>query len=99
MVSMRTWLVAIFLGLGLASTGTATGAAPRDFGQIKAPTVPLVLVDQVGYDLAAPRRALVQGFGAVAFTRFRVVNVTTGKTVLDGAHGVVGRCRAGMTCT
>lgn len=52
--------------------------------------VPRVLVDQVGYDPAAPKRAIVQGSAHDQFTHFTVVDVDTGKTVLQGVPEPAG---------
>jgi hypothetical protein len=52
---------------------------------------PLVLVDQVGYDTAAPKHAVVQGSSNDRFTRFEVVDVQTGKTVLQGKPQTAGQ--------
>ncbi|MGH8113700.1 MAG: glycoside hydrolase family 9 protein [Rhodanobacteraceae bacterium] len=52
---------------------------------------PLVLVDQVGYDTGATKHAVVQGSGNYRFTTFRIVDVRTGKTVLQGAPQPAGQ--------
>ncbi len=60
------------------------GAAPTSSQQIVAPGHPIVLVDQVGYDPTAPKHALVQGRGGDHFSTFKIVDVVTGKAVLQG---------------
>ncbi|MES2403122.1 MAG: glycoside hydrolase family 9 protein [Pseudomonadota bacterium] len=59
--------------------------------QAVVPQPPRVLVDQVGYDTAAPKHAIVQGADKDAFTRFEVVDVQTGKTVLRGTPKPAGQ--------
>ncbi|MBS0382740.1 MAG: glycoside hydrolase family 9 protein [Proteobacteria bacterium] len=59
-------------------------------GQSTAPQRPLVLVDQVGYDTAAPKRAVVQGSVADRFTAFKVIDVANGKVVLQGTPQAAG---------
>lgn len=93
MVSVREWLWAVILGAGCLGCGGVAAGTPHDSSQITAPSRARVLVDQVGYDTQAPKHALIQGFGGDKFTRFRVVNVVTGKTVLDGAPTPSGRVR------
>lgn len=56
-----------------------------------APQHPSVLVDQVGYDTAAPKHAIVQGYGGDRFTHFEVVDVRTGRTVLQGKPQIAGQ--------
>ncbi|NII10766.1 glycoside hydrolase [Oleiagrimonas sp. C23AA] len=43
-----------------------------------------VLVDQVGYDLATSKQAIVQGHDDEHYTRFRVVDTVSGEVVLRG---------------
>lgn len=52
---------------------------------------PLVLVDQVGYDTSASKRAVVQGSGSDTFTRFKVIDARTGEPVLQGTPEAAGR--------
>ena len=66
--------------------GTAQSAKAGD-----APQPPLVLVDQVGYDTAAPKHAIVQGSGREGFTYFEVIDVQTGKAVLQGKPQPAGQ--------
>ena len=50
-----------------------------------------VLVDQVGYDTAAPKHAIVQGSAGDRFAVYKVVDVATGKTVLQGSPQPAGQ--------
>ena len=50
-----------------------------------------MLIDQVGYDTAAPKRAIVQGSGDDRFTTFSIVDVQTGKTVVRGTPRPAGQ--------
>lgn len=100
---MTKYLVVAAIVVGLLGSGSTVAQTrpdslplPPTSGRIVAPVVPLVLVDQVGYDTGAPKRAIVQGFAADRFTAFKVVNVDTGKVVLTGvphAAGTVGHWR------
>ncbi|MGH8124516.1 MAG: glycoside hydrolase family 9 protein [Rhodanobacteraceae bacterium] len=72
-----------------AMAGSAEAVSPA--AQVEAPQRPLVLVDQVGYDTAAPKRAIVQGFSGDRFVAFTVVDVRTGKVVLEGKPRASGR--------
>ncbi|MGH8184762.1 MAG: glycoside hydrolase family 9 protein [Rhodanobacteraceae bacterium] len=76
----------------LAWTGVARSAVPQPPGtmQIKAPVRPRVMVDQIGYDPAAPKHAIVQGFKGDHFTSFQVVDVHTGKVVLKAVPRPAG---------
>lgn len=77
--------------LALANMGIAGPAWPAvAAGQSTAPQRPLVLVDQVGYDTAAPKRAVVQGSVTDRFTEFRVIDVANGKVVLQGTPQAAG---------
>lgn len=63
---------------------------PETSGQIKAPQRPVVLVDQVGYDLDAPKHAIVQAAAGDDFRAFAVVDAGTGKAVLEGNARAAG---------
>ncbi|MGH8115769.1 MAG: cellulase N-terminal Ig-like domain-containing protein, partial [Rhodanobacteraceae bacterium] len=86
-------VVACLLGGALAVAQTPSGSLPLPptSGHILAPVVPLVLVDQVGYDTRAPKHAIVQGFAADRFTAFDVVDVDSGKVVMTGVPHAAGR--------
>lgn len=64
-------------------------AAPSAL-RVKAPVRPRVLVDQVGYDPAAPKNAVVQAFANDRFTSFQVVDVHTGKVIFNGVPRPAG---------
>lgn len=51
---------------------------------------PRVLVDQVGYDVQAPKQAIVQSTPDAVPHGFRVVDVATGKVVVEGVTGAAG---------
>ncbi|WIG56228.1 MAG: Glucosaminyl-1,4-glucosamine-6-phosphate hydrolase [Rhodanobacteraceae bacterium] len=65
----------------------AAGGATRS----AATQPPSVLVDQVGYDTAAPKRAIVQGSAGDSFATFKVIDVATGKTMLRGSPKPAGQ--------
>lgn len=72
--------------------GSAAGAVwPIDGAAAAAPQRPLVLVDQVGYDTRAPKRAIVQGSDDDHFKTFRVIDIATGKVVRQGAPQAASR--------
>lgn len=50
-----------------------------------------VLVDQVGYDTAAPKQAIVQGAGQDHPGRFQLIEAATGKVVFTGTLRPEGR--------
>ena len=49
-----------------------------------------VLVNHLGYDTSAPKRAVIQGHDSDAVNTFRVIDTATGKTVLAGHAQKVG---------
>ncbi len=73
---MKIFKLAMFLGLLVAQT---------TFGQgIK------VLTNHLGYEQAAPKRAVILGHAGDTITGFQVIDCATGKTVLTGSAGKVG---------
>ncbi len=84
-------MVAMALAMFLGCSACATARPAIDAGQASAPRRPLVLVDQVGYETRAPKRALVQGSGSDRFTAFKVVDERTGETVLRGVPQLAGQ--------
>lgn len=71
--------------------GSSASAQPAATAQAEPSQPPRVLVDQVGYDTAAPKQAIVQGSGDDRFTAFRIVDVQTGKAVLQGTPRPAGQ--------
>lgn len=71
--------------------GSSASAQPAATAQAEPSQPPRVLVDQVGYDIAAPKQAIVQGSGDDRFTAFRIVDVQTGKAVLQGTPRPAGQ--------
>lgn len=90
MVSSRCVVAACLAVCVVWAGGAVAAPQPPDVMRIQAPTRPIVLVDQVGYDPAAPKHAIVQGFPGDRFTAFQVVNVRTGKVVLRGVPRPAG---------
>ncbi|HEY9110181.1 MAG TPA: glycoside hydrolase family 9 protein [Rhodanobacteraceae bacterium] len=90
-VRIHRCLTATFVLSCLVWGSSSALAQPLATAQAKPPQRPLVLVDQVGYDTVAPKRAIVQGSGDDRFTTFRIVDVQTGKTVLQGTPQPAGR--------
>lgn len=82
------WVAPVVLALSLP---WCTGTAAQSGKAGDAPQPPLVLVDQVGYDTAAPKHAIVQGSRGDGFTHFEVVDVQTGKPVLQGTPQPAGQ--------
>lgn len=86
---MSRWIAPVFLALALPwcmGDAAPPSAKPGNVSQR-----PLVLIDQVGYDTAAPKHAVVQGSARDRFTHFKVVDVQTGKTVLQGTPQPAGQ--------
>jgi hypothetical protein len=52
-----------------------------------------VLVNQVGYELAGPKLAVILGYPGDAFTRFAVLKTGSGEKVLSGVPAYVGPVR------
>lgn len=90
MQGIRDLAGAVF-GLCLLCGSAIAAQPPVGAGQAIAPQRPLVLVDQVGYDAKAPKQAVVQAPGSDRFTAFRIIDVATGKTVLQGTPLAAGQ--------
>ena len=75
------------VGLLLASSLLLAGTvrAPADDAK--------VLVNHVGYDVAGPKRAVIQGRAGDAFASFKLVDAATGAAALTGAVAAVGPVR------
>lgn len=80
-MGLATWLLPV--------AAMATVAPPA--AQIAASQQPVVLVDQVGYDTAAPKHAILQGIAGDRFTAFNVIDVGTGKVALRGVPAQAGQ--------
>ena len=63
---------------------TAVLAPAASYGQLH------VLVDQVGYDTAAPRQAILQGTALDHPSKFTLIDTTTGKIVFTGTPTLAG---------
>lgn len=68
----------------LASLLAAALLAPACFAQLH------VLIDQVGYDVAAPKQAILQGTPQDHPAQFTLVDATTGKAVFTGTPRLAG---------
>lgn len=75
---------------GLLWIAGVPGFAAESVARSAATQPPLVLVNQVGYDTAAPKHAIVQGSAGNRFATFKIVDVATGKTVLQGSPRPAG---------
>lgn len=89
MHAFRCLMAVASLGLLHASIASAQPVVPAV--PDATPQRPRVLIDQVGYDTAAPKHAVVQGAGGDRFTHFEVVDVQTGRTVLQGKPQPAGQ--------
>ncbi len=74
----------------LGMSGAAVGADTPHPMQVQAPTRAMVLVNQVGYEPADTKIALIQGLRGQRFTSFTVVDYYTGATVAKGVPVKVG---------
>jgi len=90
-VHIHRWLITTFAWSCLLCALGASAQPPVRKVRVTTPQRPLVLADQVGYDTAAPKHAIVQGSGGDDFTQFKVVDVQTGKTVLQGKPQPAGQ--------
>lgn len=81
-------VLCLSLGLALATSGCGSpqsGQAGKEGARKQAQTQPArILANQVGYDVAGPKKVLVQGHAGDTFATFAVKSYPGGETVLSG---------------
>lgn len=90
-VTPATLYLALCLVLGLTFAIGCKPAAEQE----KSPNAPSakILTNQVGYEAAGPKKAVIQGHAGDAFTAFTVKSYPDGETVLSGTPTHVGPVR------
>lgn len=87
---LGSFVAAVLAGAMLIAGDAGWCVSATDSQQIQAPEHPLILLDQVGYDTAAPKFALIQGNARDRFTRFTIIDAQSHAVVFDGVPRVAG---------
>ena len=75
---MKTFLRQLAVVCGLLLVQTGLGQTPK------------ILVNHIGYETDAPKRAVILGHAGDSVTKFKVIDYSTGKKVLSGSSVKVG---------